>query len=172
MQEVLDFDAANPGAVFDGVIFDVEPPDPQTQQEYVDLLELYECSRDLLATGGVPLAVAIRFFWEDDVLFDGEIQPVYAHVVDLAPDHVVVMGYRDHAGSDCACEDANGIISLDEAEIAYADSHALPGMTLCVARALPFVPRYGSRWPFPTGALRHALPRVAFNMMGNRPASR
>ncbi len=41
----------------------------------MDLLELYECSRDLLATGGVSFAMAIRFFWEDDVLFDGEIQP-------------------------------------------------------------------------------------------------
>lgn len=130
MQEILDYNAANPGAVFDGVIFDVEPPEPQTQQEYVDLLELYECSRDLLATGGVAFAMAIRFFWEDDVLFDGEIQPVYAHVMDLAPDHVVVMGYRDHAGSDCAGGDANGIICLDEAEIAYADSQGLPEMIL------------------------------------------
>jgi hypothetical protein len=143
MQEVLDYNAANPGAVFDGVIFDVEPPDPQTQQEYVDLLELYECSRDLLATGGVSFAMAIRFFWDDDVLFDGDVQPVYVHVVDLAPDHVVVMGYRDHAGSDCAGGDANGIICLDEAEIAYADSQGLPGMILAGLETTDCAPSCG-----------------------------
>ena len=42
MEEVVGYNSANPTAKFDGVILDVEPPDPQTESEYQDLLELYD----------------------------------------------------------------------------------------------------------------------------------
>ena len=122
MAEVVAYDTANPSAQFDGVILDVEPPEPQSEAAYQSLLTLYQCTRAFLP-GNLQFAAAIRFFWDTAVAFPvgGSVKPVYQHIADLNLDHIVVMGYRDFAGT-AACAEGDGLICLDQDEIAYADT--------------------------------------------------
>ncbi len=118
--EVAAFNAANSSAKFDGVILDVEPPEPQSTSAYQALLAQYQCVRDALPAE-VGLSVAIRFFWDDVIEYpvgSGVTRPVYTHVIAMSLSNVVVMGYRDFAGpSDCSND---GLICLDQDEIASA----------------------------------------------------
>lgn len=120
--EVGAYNANNPSAKLDGVVLDVEPPEPQNTAAYQALLAQYQCMRDALSPE-VDLSVAIRFFWNDPVQYPantGATKPVYAHAIDMNLRNVVVMGYRDFAGrSDCSND---GIICLDQDEISYAKS--------------------------------------------------
>lgn len=120
--EVVAYNAANPSAKFDGVILDVEPPEPQSASAYQALLTQYQCVRDALPAE-VGLSVAIRFFWDDVIEYpvrSGINRPVYSHIIAMSLSNVVVMGYRDSAGpSDC---NSDGLICLDEDEIASARS--------------------------------------------------
>lgn len=124
MQEVLAYNAANPSAAFDGVVLDVEPAGPQTSSSYQDLLRLYRCLHDTLAAGGIRLSATISAFWNDAVEYpsgSGQIKPVYQHIIDMDLQNVIVMGYRDFAGStDCPTDD--GIVCLDIDEVSYAAS--------------------------------------------------
>ena len=120
--EVGAYNHDNPTAKFDGVVLDVEPPEPQNTAAYQALLAQYQCIRDALPPE-VDLSVAIRFFWNDPVQYPtntGTTKPVYAHVIDMNVRNVVVMGYRDFAGpADCT---SDGIVCLDQDEISYAQS--------------------------------------------------
>ena len=49
MAEVVAYNAANPAAQFDGVILDVEPPEPQSKADFQNLLALYQCTRSFPA---------------------------------------------------------------------------------------------------------------------------
>ncbi len=112
MAEVKAYNAARPDAEFDGVVLDVEPPEPQTPSQFQDLLALYQCVRNSLPQRGADrmgLAVAIRFFWD---------KTVYEPIINMELDHVIVMGYRDLAGAACP---SNGIICLDQEQISYAN---------------------------------------------------
>jgi hypothetical protein len=123
MAEIDAYDATNTSAKFDGVVLDVEPPEPQTTAAYQALLGQYQCIRDALPAE-VDLAVAIRFFWDDAIQYPadtGPTKPVYAHVIDLNLRNVVVMGYRDFAGTR-DCDSGDGLICLDQDEISYARS--------------------------------------------------
>jgi hypothetical protein len=130
MQEVLDYNNAHPSARFDGVALDVEPPDPQTPDELEDLLALHACIRDALWPAGVQVAAAIRHFWDTPVSWNGQTRPVYEHFIDLGLDHVVVLAYRDGAGTDCAGSQPDGSICLAEDEIAYASAQGGEGAIL------------------------------------------
>lgn len=118
MAEVLAYNRAKPKATFDGVMLDVE------SENGSGLLALYECIRGSLPAHGryaLKLGAAIRFYWDQAVDFHGWQKPVYQHIIDMGLDQIVVMGYRDFAGpADCGL--ADGIICLDQDEIAYADS--------------------------------------------------
>ena len=100
MAEVVAYDTANPTARFDGVILDVEPPEPQSEAAYQSLLTLYQCTRAFLPSN-LQLAAAIRFFWDTAVAFPvgGAVKPVYPHIAGLHLDHIGGMGYRDFAGA-------------------------------------------------------------------------
>lgn len=130
MAEVVAYNAANPNAQFDGVILDVGPPEPQSETDFQNLLALYQCTRAFLP-GDQRLAVAIRFYWDTPVAYPvgGPVKPVYQHIVDLDLDQVVVMGYRDFAGT-ANCNESGGLICLDQDEIAYADTVLKPGLIL------------------------------------------
>jgi len=122
MQEIVDYNGANPTASFDGVILDIEPTEPQTDSQYVTLLDQYQCIRNALPAG-LQLSVAIRFFWDKSLEYpagSGMIKPVYAHVIDMNLRNVVVMGYRDTAGPASCTSD--GLVCLDQDEIKYAAS--------------------------------------------------
>ncbi len=118
--EVVAYNAASPSAKFDGVILDVEPPEPQSASAYQALLTQYQCIRDALPAE-VGLSAAIRFFWDDVIEYpvgSGVTRPVYSHIIAMSLSNVVVMGYRDFAGpSDCS---SDGLICLDQDEIASA----------------------------------------------------
>ncbi len=124
MAEVAAYNLANPSAKFDGVVLDIEPPEPQTTAAYQSLLAQYQCIRSALPSD-LELAVAVRFFWDSAIEYpagSGVTKPVYAHIIDLNLRNVIVMGYRDFAGpSDCS---KDGLICLDQDEISYARSVA------------------------------------------------
>ena len=118
MDNVIVYNETHSSAQFDGVALDIEPPEPQ---DFDTLLTLYECLLDRLKPNGLQVSVAIRFFWDDSVEFPSGAaneKEAYKHIIDMDFDNVVVMGYRDFAGT--ACPD-DGIICLDQDEIAYAD---------------------------------------------------
>jgi hypothetical protein len=122
MTEVGDYNSAHPSAKFDGVVLDIEPPEPQSTSDFQALLAQYACIRSTLPND-IGLSLAIRFFWDAVIEYpvgSNILKPVYAHVIDMNIANVIVMGYRDFAGpSDCSND---GIICLDRDEIAYAAS--------------------------------------------------
>jgi hypothetical protein len=126
MAEVVSYNAAHEDAEFDGVALDIEPPEPQTTIDFQNLLALYQCIRESLPRRGpdrLAVAAAIRFFWNNPVQFPagGPSKKVYEHIVDMELDHLIVMGYRNVAGTACSGAAPNGIICLDEPVIQYAD---------------------------------------------------
>jgi hypothetical protein len=131
MQEVVAYNAAHPAAKFDGVVLDIEPPEPQSAPDFQALLAQYQCIHDTLADSGIKLSAAIRFFWNSAVEFpvgSGVTKAVYRHVIDMPMSNVVVMGYRHFAGPmDCS---SDGIVCLDKQEIRYAASIGKPSQVL------------------------------------------
>lgn len=130
MAEVVAYNTATPSAQFDGVILDIEPPEPQSEAAFQNLLALYQCIRAFLPAN-LKLATAIRFYWDAQIAFPlgGPVKKVHQHIIDLAFDRIVVMGYRDFAGT-VTCAQGDGLICLDQDEIAYADSASKPGLIL------------------------------------------
>jgi Galactose oxidase, central domain len=130
MAEVVGYNAANPAAKLDGVVLDIEPPEPQSAAAFQALLMQYQSIRQALPHD-LALSIAIRFFWDMPVEFpagSGVTKKVYEHVLDMATydfaarfqplQNVIVMGYRNYAGvSDCAV--SGGIVCLDQDEINY-----------------------------------------------------
>ncbi|MDQ6859916.1 MAG: hypothetical protein M3032_01990 [Verrucomicrobiota bacterium] len=134
MQEVVAYNAAHPTAKFDGVVLDVEPLEPQSEADFQALLAQYDCIRGTLASAGMKLSAAIRFFWDTTLEYpagSGITKKVYEHIIGMDLRNVVVMGYRDFAGPmDCS---TNGIVCLDKDEIAYANSIGKSAMVLAGA---------------------------------------
>jgi hypothetical protein len=123
MAMVVAYNAANPLAHFDGVVLDIEPAEPQTTAQYQALLAIYQCIQASLpqkAHERLELAVTIQFSWTQAVAYLGATKPVYQHIIDMDPANVIVMGYRNTAGTDCSGAAANGIICLDEPMVEYA----------------------------------------------------
>ncbi|HRJ90144.1 MAG TPA: carboxypeptidase-like regulatory domain-containing protein [Pyrinomonadaceae bacterium] len=115
---------------FDGVVLDIEPAEPMSEADFQAMLTQYQCFRDALPSS-IKLATAIRFFWTTPVEYPvGETtRPAYEHIIDMNFDNVIVMGYRDFAGtSNCGVGD--GIICRDQDEVAYATSLSRSGLIL------------------------------------------
>jgi hypothetical protein len=123
MAMVVAYNAANPLAHFDGVVLDIEPAEPQTTAQYQALLTIYQCIQASLpqrAHERLELAVTMQFSWTDAVAFQGSTKPVYEHIIDMDMANVIVMGYRNTAGTDCSGSAVNGMICLDEPMVNYA----------------------------------------------------
>ena len=118
MKEVVSYNRAHPRAPFDGVMFDIEPPEPVDLQ---NLLHLYDELLEVLAPAGIDAAAAVRYFWDDAVAFQAEevVKPAHQHVMDLGFEHVVVMAYRNYASDP---RRGDGIIRLSQAEMDYAQA--------------------------------------------------
>ncbi len=130
MAEVVSYNAANATAKLDGVVLDIEPPEPQTAVAFQALLTQYQSIREALPHD-IALSIAIRFFWDTPVEFPAGssiTKKVYEHILDMATydfnarfqplQNVIIMGYRNFAGtSDCAI--SGGIVCLDQDEINY-----------------------------------------------------
>ena len=130
MAEVVSYNTTHVGAKLDGVVLDIEPPDPQTAAAFQALLTQYQSIRGALPHD-IALSIAIRSFWNTPVEFpagSSVTKKAYEHILDLATydfaarfqpiQNVIVMGYRNFAGlSDCA--GIGGIVCLDQDEINY-----------------------------------------------------
>jgi hypothetical protein len=133
MHEVVNYNlsrAAN--EQFDGVMLDVESG-PVTEADFQALISHYECMRNHLTGGPIKLGAAISAFWDDDPVtypappMPGTVKMASEHIIDLPLDSIVVMGYRDTAGTD-TCPTSDGMICLDKAEIAYATAIGKQGL--------------------------------------------
>jgi hypothetical protein len=120
MAMVVAYNAANPAAHFDGVVLDIEPAEPQTTAQYQALLAIYQCNQSSLPHNRLDLAVTMQISWTQAILYQSSTKPVYEHIIDMDLANVIVMGYRNTAGTDCAGTEINGIICLDEAMVNYA----------------------------------------------------
>ena len=118
MAEVIAYNAANPTAPFDGVMLDVEPG---SSPDFVALLELYQCFQQQAQANGMGIGAAISAFWNTAVTFGQTTELAYQQIVDLKLNSIVVMGYRNTAGSS-DCTQGDGVVCLDEGLIAYANS--------------------------------------------------
>lgn len=133
MAMVVAYNAANPLAHFDGVVLDIEPPSPQSTAQYQALLAVYQCIKASLpqkAHERLELAVTMQFSWTESVAYQGTNKPVYEHIVDMDLANLIVMGYRNQAGTDCSGTSVNGIICLDEPMVTYATSVGQSGVVL------------------------------------------
>jgi uncharacterized protein (TIGR03437 family) len=112
------YNAANSSARFDGIMLDVEPG---SSPDYSALLSFYQCFQQMAGAKELGLSAAISAFWTGTVTFNGVTEAAYQQIVDLKLNSVVVMGYRNSAGTS-DCTQGDGILCLDEPIIAYADS--------------------------------------------------
>jgi uncharacterized protein (TIGR03437 family) len=118
MAEVIAYNSANRSAMFDGVILDVEP---SGTPDFQALLGLYQCFQQQAQANGMGLSAAISAFWNTMVTFNQITEEAYKQIVDLKLNNVVVMGYRNFAGTS-DCTQGDGVVCLDGSLIAYANS--------------------------------------------------
>lgn len=124
--DIVGYDGANPAAKFDGIMLDVEPG---SSPDFPSLLGLYQCFQQMAKANGLGLSAAISAFWNTTVTFNSVTEEAYKQVVDLAMNNLVVMGYRNTAGT-LDCTQGDGIVCLDENIIQYANSVSAPKMIL------------------------------------------
>jgi len=124
--DIVGYNGANPNAKFDGIMLDVEPG---SSPDFPSLLALYQCFQQMVKANGLSLSAAISAFWNSSVTFNSVTEEAYKQIVDLGMNNLVVMGYRNTAGSlDCTLGD--GIVCLDENIIQYANTVAAGQMIL------------------------------------------
>ncbi len=125
--DIAAYDSAHPSAKFDGIVLDVEPG---SNPDFPSLLGLYQCFQQQALSSGLGLAAAISAFWNTSVSFNQVTEVAYRQIVDLKLTYLVVMGYRNFAGT-LDCTQGEGVICLDEGIVSYADSVSL-GNTILV----------------------------------------
>ncbi|GAC1423866.1 MAG: hypothetical protein NVSMB6_24950 [Burkholderiaceae bacterium] len=116
MAEIISYNAANPSSRFDGVVLDIEP----SGLPNAALLTQYQCFAQQAHMNSMTLAVAVRFGWKNFVTYNTVTQEFYKHVIDMLDvnEHLIVMGYRNFAGTSDPLSD--GIIASDQDQIDYA----------------------------------------------------
>jgi hypothetical protein len=124
--DIAGYDSANPSAAFDGIILDVEPG---SNPDFVALLNLYQCFQQQASGAGLGLSAAISAFWNTSVTFGQVTELAFEQIVDLKMNQVVVMGYRNTAGTS-DCTQGDGVVCLDEGIIQYANSASLASSIL------------------------------------------
>lgn len=93
------------------------------------MLTLYQCQKQQAAAAGLGLAAAINAFWSAPATYNSVTKPAYELIVDLGLNNLVVMGYRNYAGT-LDCKQGEGIVCLDEGIVGYANSTSRAGMIL------------------------------------------
>jgi len=124
--DIAGYNSANPAAKFDGIILDVEPG---SNPDLAALLGLYQCFQQQTRAAGLGLAAAISAFWTTTVTFNQVTEEAYKQIVDLKLTNIVVMGYRNSAGT-LDCTQGDGMVCLDEDIVAYANSVSQAGAIL------------------------------------------
>jgi uncharacterized protein (TIGR03437 family) len=116
--DIAGYNSANSSARFDGIILDVEPG---SNPDFPSLLGLYQCFQQMASAKGMGLSAAISAFWTTTVTYNQVTEEAYRQVVDLKLSSLVVMGYRNFAGTS-DCTQGDGMVCLDEDIVAYANS--------------------------------------------------
>lgn len=116
--DIAAYNAANSSAMFDGIMLDVEPG---SSPDFPSLLSFYQCFQQMANGQGLGLSAAISAFWTTTVTFNNVTEAAYQQIVDLQLNSIVVMGYRNSAGT-ADCTQGDGMLCLDTPIIAYADS--------------------------------------------------
>jgi uncharacterized protein (TIGR03437 family) len=116
--DIAGYNSANAPAKFDGIMLDVEPG---SSPDFSSLLGFYQCFQQMAVAKGLGLAAAISAFWTTTVTYNQVTEAAYMQVVDLRLNSLVVMGYRNYAGTS-DCTQGDGMVCLDEPIVAYADS--------------------------------------------------
>ncbi len=116
--DIAGYNAANSSAPFDGIMLDVEPG---SSPDFSSLLALYQCFQQMANSASLSLGAAINAFWTSTVTYNGVTEAAYQQIIDLHLSSIVVMGYRNFAGT-ADCTAGQGILCLDEPMIAYANS--------------------------------------------------
>jgi uncharacterized protein (TIGR03437 family) len=124
--DIAGYNSANLSATFDGIILDVEPG---SNPDFVALLDLYQCFQQQASSAGLGLSAAISAFWTSQVTFNQVTELAYEQIVDLKMNQVVVMGYRNFAGTS-DCTQGDGVVCLDEGIIQYANHASLANSIL------------------------------------------
>lgn len=124
--DIVGYDGSNPRAKFDGIMLDVEPG---SNPDFSSLLDLYQCFQQMADASGLGLSAAISAFWNSTVTFNSVTEEAYKQVVDLGMNNLVVMGYRNTAGS-LDCGQGDGMVCLDENIIQYANTVSAGKMIL------------------------------------------
>jgi uncharacterized protein (TIGR03437 family) len=124
--DIAGYDSANPTAKFDGIMLDVEPG---SNPDFPSLLSLYQCFEQQSRAVGLGISAAINAFWNSTVTFNQVTEEAYKQIVDLKLNNLVVMGYRNVAGT-LDCSQGDGVLCLDEDVIEYANAASVPTMIL------------------------------------------
>lgn len=109
------------GAAFDGVILDIEPSNPV---DYNGLFSFYACAQKIAQQNHYGMAAAVSAFWNDPTTFNGSTKEAYKHLVTLGLNHLVVMGYRNFAGTE-HCSDGDGLVCLNWNLVNYANASSI-----------------------------------------------
>ena len=99
LDQFVDYNNNNSSYAYDGIHLDIEPH----QDDYFDI------DRTMLIYNLIDIAYALKqnypqiqfdydlpFWLEDEIDYNGQIKPAYAHMIDIA-DRIFLMSYRDSA---------------------------------------------------------------------------
>jgi hypothetical protein len=149
LQDVINYNAANPTAKIDGIMLDVEWDSTgafgSLNTFLGQLLPFYQGAQSYLKQNASALRMGAAI---QVALWDGAI-PNFSHqVIDVGMDEVVVMGYRNYALPADAPNGApaDGIIGLDQSDLQYAvgkETRVLAGLETQPANP-PSLPSYAT----------------------------
>lgn len=113
LDQFVDYNNNNPSYAYDGIHLDIEPH----QDDYFDI------DRTMLIYNLIDIAYALKqnypqiqfdydlpFWLEDEIDYNGQIKPAYAHMIDIA-DRIFLMSYRDSA---------EAMLDISSEELEYA----------------------------------------------------
>lgn len=113
IDQFVDYNNNNPSYAYDGIHLDIEPH----QDDYFDR------DRTMLIYNLIDIAYALKqnypqiqfdydlpFWLEDEIDYNGQIKPAYAHMIDIA-DRIFLMSYRDSA---------EAMLDISSEELEYA----------------------------------------------------
>lgn len=113
LDQFVDYNNNNSSYAYDGIHLDIEPH----QDDYFDI------DRTMLIYNLIDIAYALKqnypqiqfdydlpFWLEDEIDYNGQIKPAYAHMIDIA-DRIFLMSYRDSA---------EAMLDISSEELEYA----------------------------------------------------
>ena len=137
MAEVVSYGVANGTAKTDGVVLDIEPPEPQSAAAFQALLTQHQrfvrhCQHDM------ALSIAIRFFWDTPVEF-----PAGSGITKKAHEYVLDPATRSYCVLSTAPERHYGLPHFRLERLRYQRRHRLPDQDEINTMLTPTAPPWG-----------------------------